>query len=61
MKKALDKIKLYGTVNGEGGVGFLVFFEVDLLRKIRPFPELLETLSAESDLMTSNRQQFKCT
>lgn len=41
--------------------GFWAFFEVDLLRKIRPFPELLETLSAESDLMTSNRQQFKCT
>lgn len=33
MKKALDKIKLYGTVNGEGGVVWS-FFKVNLLGKI---------------------------
>lgn len=27
MKKALDKIKLYGTVNGQGGVRFVYFFK----------------------------------
>jgi len=43
MKKALDKIKLDGTVNGEAGslsVCGVVFFKVDILGKVRPFPEL---------------------
>lgn len=28
MKKALDKIKLYGTVNGQGGVRFVYFLSL---------------------------------
>lgn len=39
----------------------VVFFKVNLLGKTAPFPELLETLRAESDLMRSNGQQLKHT
>lgn len=53
-----NKVKWY--YKRRGWCVFL-FFKVDLLSKIPPFPELLEPLSTESHLMTSNRQQFKHT